>query len=490
VVSSQGFVRVGALAAAVSKKEKMAIPKVTTMLREMKHRGADAHGVATPNSVFVAKSVEEIMEKKLNSSVALGHNLSKILSRDQPQPVQGEGFTLVFEGRWFSPPVKPEVREVMRKLESDPFKNAGHVIEELDGSYAFAVALPHKVIAGRDALGICPLYYGENEATCAVASERKALWAIGIDKVRSFPPGNLAVVNAQGFSFKPIKTITQPSLRPMEMEAAAKHLRSLLLKSTNDRVSDLEKVAVAFSGGLDSSVIAMLAKVCGARVFLVSVGLEDQPEVRFAEEAAEALGLPLHLETYRLDDVEAVLSRVLWLIEEPDVMKAGVAVPLYWSAEVTSKMGYRVLLTGQGGDELFGGYQKYLHEYTRKGVAAVREAMYRDVVSSHEVNFQRDNQVCSFHGIELRLPFTNREVVDFSLGLPVSLKIDSPRDRLRKRVLRRVAQMLGLPPPIFNRPKKAIQYATGVNKALKRLAKNKGLTLQEYIKMVFREAYS
>lgn len=171
-------------------------------------------------------------------------------------------------------------------------------------------------------------------------------------------------------------------------------------------------------------------------------------------------------------------------------MKTGVAVPLYWAVEVASRMSYRVLLTGQGGDELFGGYHKYLREYTRKGVAAVREAMYRDVVSSYEVNFQRDNQVCSFHGVELRLPFMDREVVEFSLGLPVSLKIESPRDRLRKRVLRRVAQTLGLPPPIFNRAKKAVQYATGVNKALRRLARNKGLTLREYIEVIFREAYS
>lgn len=475
----------GALVAAVSKDGKTAVPKVLAMLRKLRHRGMDAHGVATTDSVSVAKSIEEIMDEKLNSSIALGHNLSKFLSRDHPQPVQCEGFTLVFEGRWFSPPAAPEVEEIAKKLKRDPSKNAKHVIDEFDGSYAFAVALPHKVIAGRDALGVCPLYYGENETTCGVASERKALWAIGINSVRSFPPGNLAVVNAQGFSFKSIKPLTQPPLRPMEMEAAAEHLRSLLLKSTNNRVSDLEKVAVAFSGGLDSSVIAMLAKVCGARICLISVGLEDQAEVRFAEEAAEALGLRLHLETYTLDDVETVLSRVLWLIEEPDVMKAGVAVPLYWAAEVASRMGYRVLLTGQGGDELFGGYHRYLREYTRKDVAAVREAMYRDVVSSHEVNFQRDNQVCSFHGVELRLLFTDREVVNFALSLPVGLNIASADDRLRKRVLRKTAQLLGLPDFIVNKIKKAIQYATGVDKALRKLAKNEGLALQKYIKEKF-----
>ena len=479
----------GGIAVAVSKKDENVVPKVVAMLRKLTHRGIDAHGVATPNRVVVAESIKELTGEDAKSSTALGHNLSRTLMRDRPQPVQGEGFSLVFEGRLFPPPNTSEVDEVMERLKPSPQKNADYLIKELNGSYAFAIACPNKVIAGRDTMGTNSLYYGENETTCAIASERKALWALGMKNMKSFPPGNLAKINAQGFSFKPIKTITRPPLQSVEMETATKRLQGLLLESTKERVLDFEEVAVAFSGGLDSSVVAVLTKICGTNTRLISVGLEDQPEVRYAEAAAGALGSPLHLQTYTIRDVERVLPKVLWLIEEPDAVKVGVAIPIYWAAEVASKLGCKVLLAGQGGDELFGGYHRYLKEYAQSGASAVQDAMYRDVALSYETNFQRDNQVCSFHKVELRLPFADREVVHFSLSLPLSLKIDSMADPFRKKVLRRVAQSLDMPPFIVNKTKKAVQYATGVDKALRRLARGKGLTLRSMLREVFRRVY-
>jgi len=480
----------GAIVAAVNKIGENAVPKVVAMLKELMHRGADAVGVATPNATLIAKSIEEVPIQNIGSSVALGHNLSRIFSRDQPQPVLGNGFALVFEGRLFPSIGLFEVNEVVGRLASSPLRNAGHIIEKFEGSYAFAIACPNKMIAGRDTLGTNPLYYGENEATCALASERKALWALGIKNAKSFPTGSVAVVNAQGFSFKPIKTVAQPPLEDVDMETAAKRLQDLLLESTKERISDLEKVAVAFSGGLDSSVIAVLARMCRISVQLVSVGLENQPEVGFAETAAEALELPIHVQTYTERDVEKVLPKVLWLIEEPSVLKVSIAIPFYWTAENASKLGYNVLLAGQGGDELFGGYHRYLKQYAEGGVEAVQKAMYHDVATSYETNFQRDNPVCSFHKVELRLPFIDRNVVRFSLSLPPSLKIESSEDPLRKRVLRRMAQNLGMPLFIADKTKKAVQYATGVNKAIQKLAKREGSSSREYVEKVFRRVYA
>lgn len=479
----------GAMAVAVDKTGENVVPKVVFMLKALTHRGADAHGVATPNSVRVTKTIKEVPIESINSSVALGHNLSRTVSKDHPQPVLGDDFALVFEGRLFPSPNLSEVDQVLERLDGNLWKNAEDILTELDGSYVFAIAQSSKAIVGRDSLGATPLYYGENETVCAVASERKALWTLGIKNVRSFPPGNLAVVNAHGFAFYPIKTVTQPPIEPMDLEMAAKRLQELLLESTKERVSNLENVVIAFSGGLDSSVIAALAKTCETEVHLVSVGLKDQPEISHVKAAAKALKLPLHLQTYMLNDVKRVLPNVLWLIEEPNVVKANIAIPFYWTAEVASKLGCKVLLVGQGSDELFGGYQRYLRIYSRSGTAAVRDVMHRDVALAYEANLQRDNQVCSFHGVELRLPFLDREVVCFSLSLPVSLKIECAENSLRKKVLRRAAQNLGMPPFIANRPKRAIQYETGVNKALRKLAREEGLSLREYVKKSFRKVY-
>ena len=479
----------GALVAAVNKTGENVVPRVASMLKELTHRGKDAHGIAAPRSATTARSIEELAIKNCCSSVALGHNLSRILPRDQPQPVQGRDFKFVFEGRLFPTPELPEVTEIIRKLAPSPMKNASHIIESLEGSYAFAVLTSNKIVVGRDVFGTTPLYYGENDVICAVASERKALWKIRIKNVKSFPPGHLAVMNARGFSFKEVKALRRPPRETVDMETAARALQLLLLEAIRKRVSDLEGVAVAFSGGIDSSVIAVLAESVGINVQLIAVGLEDQPEVEFAEEAAEALGLPLHLQTYTVNYLEETLAKVLWLIEEPHTVKASIAIPFFWTAENASKLGCPILLAGQGADELFGGYQRYLTEYRESGAEAVEDAIFHDVENSYRANFQRDNQVCSFHGVELRLPFVDRDVVDFSLRLPLRLKINSVEDRLRKRVLRRVAHNLGIPAFIADKPKKAVQYTTGVNKALQQLAKEEDLTLREYVKKTFSMVY-
>jgi len=352
----------------------------------------------------------------------------------------------------------------------------------------FSIASSDKLIAGRDALGTTSLYYGENETTCAIASERKALWKIGIKNAKSFPPGNLARIDAKGFTFQPIQTIRQPSVRCVSMESAAKHLQNLLVESTRKKVSDVKKVAVAFSGGLDSSVIGVLAKLCKKEVHLISVGLANQKEIIYAKKAAEALNMPHHVQTYEIGQVKEVLPKVLWLIEQPNAVNASIAIPVYWVAKAASHLGCHVMLAGQGGDELFGGYHKYLTKY-KHGIASLNEAMYHDIACSYETNFQRDSQICAFHKVELRLPFVDSEVIQYALSLPINLKIKSTEDPLRKRVLRKVAQNLKLPSSIVNRRKKAIQYATGVDKALRKLAKEEGLTLQEYIRKVFQKVY-
>jgi asparagine synthase (glutamine-hydrolysing) len=483
---------VGALVAAVNKAGENVVPTVVSMLRELKHRGNGGHGIATPDSAITASSIEELELKDPVSSIALGHNLSRILPRDQPQPVQGDGFMVVFEGRTFpspNPPDLPEVNGIVEMLGSNPLRNAGSIIEELEGSYVFAFADFNKVIVGRDLFGLTPLYYGENDAVCAVASEQKALWKIGLETVRSFPPGQLAVMDNHGFSFHPVKMLRMPPKETVDIETAARALQLLLLESTRKQASDLEAVAVAFSGGVDSSVVAVLAENVGLGVQLVSVGLEGQREVLFAEEAAEALGLPLHLQTYTVSELEETLAEVLWLIEEPNPVNACIAVPFYWLAETASKLGYPVLLAGQGADELFGGYQRYLTEYSRSGAEAVEQKMFRDIENAYRANFQRDNQVCSYYGVELRLPFVDRDVVDFALRLPLRLKINSVEDKLRKRVLRRVARNLDVPSFMVDKPKKAVQYTTGVTKALQRLAKAENFTLREYVKEIFGKVY-
>jgi asparagine synthase (glutamine-hydrolysing) len=479
----------GAIAAIVNKEKQTTANAVLTMLKTLSHRGKVAYGIASAKTQTLANSIEKLDSRNIQANIALGYVFSRILPEDTPQILNTNNIILAFEGRIY--PSKHLVPPIeLEKLESNPEGSASTILKNCNGAYSFVIVTSDSLIIGRDTLGLEPLYFGKNETLCAFASERKALWKLGLRNVESFPPGNLATVKDDTrLFFRPIKTVKKTALKQQEMESAAKHLQTLLAQSTKDRVSDVEEVAIAFSGGLDSSIVAFLAQKCNIKVRLITVGLENMPEAKCAEDAAKTLDLPIHVKTYSINDVEATLRKVLWLIEEPNAIETSIAIPLYWTAELAAKRGLTVLMAGQGADELFGGYHRYLRTYAEKGAGVLQREMFHDIANCYETNFQRDNQACAFHNVELRLPFADLRVVNFALSLPLSLKIQSPSDELRKRVLRKAAENFGLPTFIANKAKKAVQYATGVDKALRKLAKREDLNPSGYCRKIFHELF-
>lgn len=145
------------------------------------------------------------------------------------------------------------------------------------------------------------------------------------------------------------------------------------------------------------------------------------------------------------------------------------------------------MLCGQGSDELYGGYYRYARTLDNKGRRALESELYRSVVDSHLVNYERDDQATSPFGIELRTPFINSRVIKFSLTIPSEFCVKPGNDLMRKWVLRDVGQALGLPDDIVWRRKKAIQHGTGVEVAIRKLAKQNGLSPQGYLERVHAE---
>jgi asparagine synthase (glutamine-hydrolysing) len=312
------------------------------------------------------------------------------------------------------------------------------------------------------------------------------LWKIGIKTASSFPPGNVATIEEQGFKFKPVKTLAYSKPEQITLQAAAEKLQTFLRRAVRERVAGLKEIAVAFSGGLDSSLIAYLAKQTGADVHLVHVSLENQSETEHARRAAEELKLPLHVHLYKETDVEKTLPEVLWLIEEPDPLKTSIGIPFYWTAENTVKMNINVLLAGQGADELFGGYKRYVDEYVQHGDEKLRNTFFNDIVKLHKTNLERDSKICAFQGVELRLPFIAWSMAEFALKLPTELKIGLPNKENRKLILRQIAKNIGLTQLIAGKPKKALQYTTGVSKALERIARKEGLSPRDHLERTFQ----
>jgi asparagine synthase (glutamine-hydrolysing) len=194
------------------------------------------------------------------------------------------------------------------------------------------------------------------------------------------------------------------------------------------------------------------------------------------------------VDLFKDSDVEKTLPKVVSLIEEPDPVKAAIGIPFFWTSEKAAEAGYKVMLAGQGADELFGGYQRYVNEYCTEGVEKVHKTMFNDVVGIHESNLERDLKITSYHDVDLRLPFGAYDVAEFALSLPIECKIEPKADTLRKLVLRKLAHNIGIPAFMADKPKKAVQYSSGVNNAIKRVAKAQNKTAAEYVEMLFKNS--
>lgn len=470
----------GFIAALLSKTGQDVSSHIMRMLDIASPSRGDGYGVGTPEGVGIFSSLPETLAFK--SDLMLGYNLSKIMPNDPPQPVNQHGHTMVFEGRLWDRKTSSIFSDVADVVGTDPIQGIWRLIKEKNGSYAITAIEKGRILCGRDPVGIVPLYLGENKTVAGVSSNRKMLWTVGIEP-EPLPPGCMAEITKNGISLQQICVLRQPPVRTQTTEQALEMLDRLLIEAVEARSRGVFRASLGFSGGIDSTLLAHYLDHCGVEVDLICVGMEDS-EFEAAEEAAESLGLPIRLESFTPSEMERDLEAVLRSIEEPDTMKASIALPLYWAAKMAIESGSRVLYSGNGSDELFGGYMKYIHEYAKSGEAA-RDAMFRDVKASHEVNYERDFKVCADMGVELRLPFADWNLIDFGLALPVHLKLSADEKSPRKLLLRKLGSRNGLNDAISFRPKRAVQYSTGVTKALKQLTRRNGTMPSQYLKQKF-----
>ncbi len=473
--------------AVLDKAGRDAVPSVIQALDSLKTE--DSRFILTTSSELQdADNTQTLIDENVFSSIAIGCVFPKRFRRLTPQFTKNTDAVSVFAGNLYSRQLS-NTQFTRRKWQSSMLGEAvlEDFLRESEGDFSVIVAEPSRILGVRDPLGVQPLYFGESKDFAALADNMTTLWKLGIHESCSFPPGNLAALTTEGFKFKSVKTLSRPKPRETTLAEAAQTLLTLLVDSVHVRVHGLKEVAVAFSGGLDSSVVAFLAKKCGMQVRLVHVSLAGQPETEDAKEVAEALGLSLSVYVFEADDVEETVSKVVGLIEAPDPVQIAIGTPFYWVAQKTAEAGFDVLLAGQGADELFGGYQRYVNEYIAHGEESVRETMFNDVLSLPHNNLERDKKICGFQGVDLRLPFASFEIAEFALSLAMALKIERKQDGLRKLVLRRLARDVGLPEIVVNKPKKAVQYATGVNAVLGKIAKKQSLTVGESVAKIFQD---
>ena len=376
-------------------------------------------------------------------------------------------------------------RQIKKRIDQNYINFAKQIILTINGPFVFLIVKNKTQIIGRDILGIQPFYFGQTKKYFAFASNRQILWNFNIIYPEFFPPGKICIPSTSNLKFLQVKKFTRPSTISINKENAAKKLFELLSMSMKNNLNKIDKCAIAFSGGLDSVLVSFLAKQYLQNVQLIHVSLSNNPEIEIAKEVAQILDLPINIYEYEKSDVQETVYKVLKIIEDPDPIKVSIGIPFFWIAEKAKKLGYNTLLAGQGADELFGGYRRYLENYLSNNKEQVAKQMFDDIINMHENNLARDMKLCNYHGIELLCPFLTNELIEFALKLPVELKIGKNINSSRKLVLRQVALNVGLPPLIVNKSKKAIQYSTGVNNILKKIAKKNKKSLSKYIRSIF-----
>ncbi|MCK9150666.1 asparagine synthase (glutamine-hydrolyzing) [Methanobacterium alcaliphilum] len=458
------------------------------ILISLKHRGPDGSGLFIDGEVLHG----EIKQMDFpEGSVGLGHNLLSIVGCQSSQPIIEDNQVLVCNGEIYNfREIKEELNEefttdsdceVILKLNNsfegeNLLSSIRKTMQKLDGDYAFALWDGQNLVLGRDPVGVKPLYYGEIKGKIkAFASEKKALWKIGIMEVHTLPPGHIRL-NDQLISVEELPLNGSPpyqkdpesktfNLQQIDAELLKRDLKHALIRSVEKRITGLENVGLIFSGGVDSTILACILKNLPVKTTLYTVGSENSQDLGYALKAAEILNLDIRTQIVTEDVVKYNLEPVLSAIEEFNVMKIGVGMPTYLAAKMAKEDHQKVVLTGQGADELFAGYNRYLMDYSQKG-EDTQDVLKKDIANIYHVNLQRDDAVTMAHGVELRVPFLDREVIKAAFNIPFKYKILDENDKIRKHMLRQVAVDLGVPEFIAQRPKKAAQYGSGINKIL------------------------
>lgn len=242
-------------------------------------------------------------------------------------------------------------------------------------------------------------------------------------------------------------------------ESAATEVARTISKSVEASVRGQSKVAVGFSGGLDSSILATCAKRF-TTVLACSAWSPGSIDERKASESAREIGVEIIETRLTVDAVRGALDEMR-LPFEPTEMDKALWSLYYLTSKRAGEAGAGEILLGQLSDELFGGYAKY-ERALENGSARAEQTMNADVAEYPKRGRLRDVSACE-RWLPARFPFEAKEVVELGQALPVAYKIS---EGTRKAVLRRAALMLGLPEGLATVPKKAAQYSSGIQKLI------------------------
>jgi asparagine synthase (glutamine-hydrolysing) len=350
-----------------------------------------------------------------------------------------------------------------------------------DGVYAIAVTDGQEVVIGRDLVGVRQLYVGRKGPLFCFSSEKKALWALGIQAgIERLLPGQLITASPAGTSAKRLEpaTLIPDEVSITDANEALSRYRISLETAVAKRIQDQERVGVIFSGGIDSVLIAQVAVRMGANVTCYSAGYTGASDLYHAHLIAGDLGMSLRTVGLVMEEIEELIPSIIGVIEDHSLGQVETAVPVFAAVQAAHREGQRVLLSGQGADELFGGYPWYRAIVEQEGYAEFQRRMKSDLLHLYKETLEREDKITMSHSIELRVPYLDLQVITTAMSMAPQLKVTGAQDTLGKHVHRELARTLDIPRDMAVRPKEAAQHGAGIHDLLDTLATSRGFSAQ------------
>lgn len=438
--------------------------KALKMSSRIRHRGPDWSGIFSDKRCILAHERLAIVDPLSGGQPLYSKDRTKVLA------VNGEIYNhkairQQMEGEYeFQTGSDCEVILALYQKKGIDF------LEDLNGIYAFALydATQDAFLVARDPIGVIPLYIGHDaDGTIYVASELKALEG-QCEEYEPFLPGHYwwskegkmkKWYKRDWFDFDAVK----------DNGASAEDVREALCEAVKRQLMSDVPYGVLLSGGLDSSIIsAVAAKYAQNRVeddsqstawwprlHSFAVGLKGAPDLAKAKEMADFLGTVHHEVNYTVQEGLDAIRDVIYYIETYDVTTVRASTPMYLLARVIKSMGIKMVLSGEGSDEIFGGY---LYFHKAPSAKAFHEETVRKIGKLYQYDCLRANKSLAAWGVEGRVPFLDKEFLDVAMRLNPEAKM-CPGQVIEKKILREAFSDMLLPSVAWRQKE---QFSDGV----------------------------
>ena len=463
--------------------------QVLEMSKKIRHRGPDWSGVYTGDNAILSHERLSIVDP-LSGKQPLVSDDGKIILAANGEIYNHKEIRREFEGKYnfLTGSDCEAIIPLYKKYRESG--NFAEMIEKLSGIFAFALYDSENdvYLISRDEIGVIPLYQGWDKAgRYYVASELKALEG-DCQTIEEFPNGHFLYSKSgkvERWYKRDWETFDAVKNSPKATDEKGEVINPSVIEKVRNGLESAVKAqlmsdvpyGVLLSGGLDSSIIAAITQKFSKKrvetdskeaawwpqLHSFAVGLEGSPDLIAAQKAADYIGTVHHEVHFTIQEALDALPDVIYHIETYDITTVRASTPMYLLARVIKSMGIKMVLSGEGSDELFGGY---LYFHKAPNAQEFHEELVRKMSKLHLYDCLRANKSLMAWGVEGRVPFLDKDFIDIAMRLnpsdKMNIKLADGKQRMEKWILRKAFEDL-LPESIAWRQKEQFSDGVGYN---------------------------